>query len=169
MTQALIAMPFFFAGYVMKKTELLLENPRYDRYLLFISIIVLTICILIFETIGSPHLDFLYLDLSGNALLIYIFSTIVVVSVLLICKSIKWLPVISYMGRFSVVILGLHWLFIKAYSLGYSYLISPDLNMPFRFVIVVLACWISIPVVLYFVPGMVAQKDIIRFPKNTKK
>ena len=167
-TQALIAMPFFLAGYILKKTPLLYDSPKYDKSLMLYSFVMLLLCVVLFSPIGTPMLDFFYLDFTGNILLAYIFSIIVVVATLLICKRIKWLPIISYIGRFSVIVLGLHWLYIKAYSMGYSYFISPDLNIPLRFIVVVVACWISIPFVLKLVPHMVAQRDLIKLPKPSE-
>lgn len=166
-TQALIALPFFFAGYLLKKTSLLYNN-KFDRYFLVLSLVILIACTWIFDILDRPHIDFIYLDINGNMITIYLFSLIVVMSSLLICKGIRWLPVISYIGRFSVVVLGLHWLYIKAFSLSYTVLISPELNIPLRFVVVLAACWISIPIIIRYFPGLVAQKDLITLPRFRK-
>lgn len=161
-TQSLIALPFFFAGYMTKKTPLLYKNEKFDKWLLPISITLILGCWIAFRLSDSPRIEFLYLDFNGNILLAYLFSLTIIYGILFLCKKIKWAPVLSYIGRYSLIVLGTHWLIIKIYSLAYTYLISPDLNIPVRFLVVILSCWIAIPLFKRCFPSFTAQKDLIK-------
>lgn len=165
-TQAMIALPFFFAGYVTKRTPLLYKNEKLDKWLWIVGLALVGLSWMVYYLFGNPAIYFLDLEFKGNIILAYIISLSIVLGVLFLCKAIGWLPILSYMGRYSVIILGLHWLAIKTYSIVYSVLISKDFNIPLRFVICLFCCWIAIPIFRKLFPAFTAQKDLIKWPKR---
>lgn len=165
-TQSMMALPFFFAGYVTKRTPLLYEHEKLDKWLFPIGLLIIFLSWVLYNLFGQPAIYFLDLECKGCIVLAYIISLCVVIGVLLICKAIGWLPVLSYLGRYSVIMLGIHWLAIKAYSVAHCVLISKDFSIPLRFVVCLLCCWIAIPVFRRFFPSFTAQKDLIKWPKR---
>lgn len=165
-TQAMMAIPFFFAGFVTKGTSLLYRNPRFDRWLVPVGLTLIAVSWIVFYLFEEPAVYFLDLVLKGNVLLAYLISLTIVIGTLLLCKSIGWLPVVSYFGRYSIIVLGIHWLAIKAYSILHCVLISPQFSIPLRFVVCLVCCWLAIPVFRKFFPSFTSQKDLIAWPKR---
>ena len=80
-----------------------------------------------------------------------------VIGTLLLCKKIGRLPVVSYIGRYSIIPLGIHWVLIH-----YINKIMPSLPYS-TLVIFVLTVTISIcliPVFIKYFPYFTAQKDL---------
>lgn len=156
------ALPFFFVGYLLRKTPILYPN-KYDKFNLLISITILCACIYFAVILNNPHIDFLFTDYYGNPLTIYILSTGLVLGFLLLCKSIIWLPIISYCGRYSIIILGLHMEYI---DLIRRYIgITDALTL---FILSITLCFICIPIMRAYVPKFVAQTDLLSLPRFKK-
>lgn len=165
-TQSLMALPFFFAGYLTKHTPLLYKNEKFDKWLIPIGVTMILLCHAVYNHYNQPSFHFLDLTHKGNIALAYMISLNLVLGVLLICKAIGWLPIVSYLGRYSLIVLGLHWLVIKAYSIAHCILISKDFSIPLRFVVCLVCSWIAIPIFKSLFPAFTAQKDLIKWPKR---
>ena len=157
---SLTALPFFFAGLLLRKFPLLYAG-QYDRLgpLLGGLIIILIVCCCI--CCGTPWIDFRANFYHGNPLIIFPLSVSFVVGLLLVCKGIGWLPIVSYMGRYSIMVLGLHLFFLW---FGYLTYVSP-------FVIFLLSSffsWLLIPVCRAYLPHVTAQADWVRLPRRRK-
>lgn len=162
---ALTSLPFFYAGYLLKKTPLL-YGTKNNKSILLISVLVLFCLSLICIFKGPFYIDFRINEIFGPIIAIYPISIIFVISLLLICKTIVWLPIISYIGRFSIIILGLHfiaqtYLYLPLYWLTHSLLTEWQM---FFFCITI--CWLSIPVCRRLIPFFTAQTDCIKFTKK---
>lgn len=163
----LLALPFFFAGYFFKRTELIYQNIR-KRNLVFITLLCLLVSYGIYLLYDS-HIVFMSTEIEGNALLAYINSLSFVIAIMALCKLMVWLPVISYLGRYSIILLGLHaplliYIPYIAFRL-FGYHINLLYILPFIFLI----CWLCIPLMKKYLPHFVAQKPLIpifRFTKN---
>jgi len=97
-------------------------------------------------------------------ILCYTISAVSVVGLLLICKAIKWLPLVSYCGRYSIIILVTH--VIVQYPLSIilnhtCFFSNLFLRAIFIAVITVIICWLLIPILRRFAPKLVAQKEFI--------
>lgn len=104
---AMTALPYFYMGYLLGKTELLFPN-KYDKYNILIALVGCGIAYLITICFGEPHPSFHYNRIYGNIALNYIGSFCCVVAILMLCKMVKSLPVVSYCGRYSIILLCLH-------------------------------------------------------------
>jgi uncharacterized membrane protein YwzB len=83
-----------------------------------------------------------------------------VISLLLVCKKIKWLPLFSFMGRYSIIILCVHMIYIFGLNiLGFQ---SKKYGLFIELPIVTIVSWLTIPVAIKYIPYFVAQKDLIR-------
>ncbi len=155
---SLSAVPFYYIGYLLKNTRLLLPN-RLDKYCIPISALLFIITFFITVKIGL-HLDVQYNIVPYSS---YIVSTFGVLAVLFLCKHIKYIPIVSYFGRYSIIILVTH-------NLVYSFIKVVFQKMGlifcgfvwFQFAIVLLASCALIPICKKWIPYFVAQKDLIR-------
>ena len=154
------ATPFFVFGYVcFRHTTLLQPNPS-DKYIPLI-LVVLFLFLYFFaplEKYKSPvGTDFYFLHhLSGFIGALF---------VILLSKWIKYLPVIRWWGRYSIITLVLHIVFIRhfVYLIHHYHLF---LDQPWTATLIALAltmacCSAAIPICKRFFPHVTAQKDLI--------
>ena len=104
---AMTTLPYFYMGYLLNRTNLLYPN-RFDKYNILLALIGYGITYLITIYFDAPHPSFHYNIIHGNIALNYIGSFTCVIAVLLLCKTIKHLPIVSYCGRYSIIILCIH-------------------------------------------------------------
>ncbi|MDE6277164.1 MAG: acyltransferase [Muribaculaceae bacterium] len=160
------AMPFFFIGILMRKLPLLYHTRRDGLYLvagLTGMAAALGYCVYY----GTPFIEFKTNLHYGNILEIYVISVLMVVGLLLVCKAVRWLPVVSYFGRYSVIVLGLHAMYIVYVPklgrrcFGYS------MSAVEIFVLALLLSWVSIPLFRKYFPKFTAQDELIK-PRTSR-
>lgn len=154
---SLSAMPFFLFGYYIGKTSLLREN-RYDRYsiLIIVGLYLLSYAI---SQLDSFTYGPITNHMGGNIILLYLYGALSTVVLLLLCKKIKHIPFISYVGRYSIIILCTHWIVIKVL-----------VRLPIDFThhrwiyatLTLLCSVLFIPICKKYIPWFVAQKDLIK-------
>lgn len=163
---AFTAMPFFFVGYLLRKLPLLYPN-KYDRWNWITGIVILVAGIIYTITIGyTPHISFMYNTIVGNIFTIYILSIVGVIGLLLLCKAVKWVPIISYMGRYSIIILGLHFLIMQIYSLALYWTTGIEAGCLDSFLAGIILSWLAIPLMRNHLPRVCAQKDWFKMPQH---
>jgi len=161
---ACTALPFYCFGYYLKRTPLLYAN-KYDKYNIIYAII-LYISSYFVSTIGWYRLAFLHNKVE-NIQLTYPLAILSVLCILIVCKSIKSLPIISYFGRYSIIILCTHHLIYRPLKVLFNMSSYEFMHSPWLLSIATLiCCWILIPICLKLIPYFVAQKDLIKW-KNT--
>lgn len=154
---AMTALPFFGMGFVIKnRTDWLNRNISWAATLL-----VPIISIFIIFMFGRYE-DFWSNRYETSLLLLYLYGIIGVLSILIISKKIKRLPVISYFGRYSIIILCCHFVILDflcpfIISKNYSILMSVIIT----FIVLVLSFFILIPFCRSYLPYFTAQKDLI--------
>jgi len=158
---ALTVVPFFCFGYLLRKYTNLLYINKYDKYN-FIFIIISIILI---------RLLYGYLSYKSNEYHISLFNLyftgmIGSVSVLYIAKYIKRMPIVSYIGRYSIITLCTHQqiiifmrVFFKTVNIGIGSI--SQLVITFA-VIVILEKYVLIPFMIKFMPHVTAQKDVLK-------
>lgn len=160
---SLSALPFFFVGFLLRKTPMLFPN-KFDRFGMALAVALLAVGVAYSKLCGKPQIAFREHVYIGNPLEILLLSVCLVLGILLFCKSIRWLPIVSYIGRFSIVVLVLHgfiaWHFTPE-RLGIS-----KLGL---FLVTMICCWLAIPLVIRFLPWFAAQKDLIHLPRRRRK
>ena len=166
MDVALTTLPFFTIGYYLKKTTLIYPN-KYDKYnLLFI--IALWITTFLLSQYTYIRISFHYNIIEGT--FTYLASLIGTLLIILICKSIKSLPFISYCGRYSLVLLCVHHMIYRPLMVllpktGIE-LLSNNWSIA---IITLLLSALCIPVCKKLIPWFVAQKDLIKLPQKREK
>ncbi len=155
---AFSALPFFYFGYLLKKTDLLYPN-KYDKYNILFSV---GLFILATVTLRWKHsnIDFEMNEFHGNVLLAYLISVMSVMAVLFFCKIFKRIPVVSYFGRYSIIVLCTHEMVRK---FAKPLLAKLGVANPYILALVVLTvCFVIIPLFVKFLPHVTAQKDVIK-------
>lgn len=154
---AMSALPFFYFGYLLKKSPLLYPN-KYDKYNVLWAFLFYGGALCVYKRFGNPHIVFGSNIIIGNWIFGIILSLSSVMAILFLCKIIKHLPFVSYFGRYSIIPLCVHHLIylpIKYMLLQY--------NIPLEFlpILTILICWGCIPLCVKLIPWFTAQKDLI--------
>lgn len=159
MDVALTTLPFFVAGYYLKKTALIYPN-KYDKYnLLFI--VILWIAAFLLSNYSYIRISFHYNIIEGTYC--YLASLIGTLLIILLCKKIKSLPFISYCGRYSIVLLCVHHLIYRPLMVLLPKTGIEVLSDKWSIAIITLLLSVlCIPVCKRYIPWFVAQKDLIK-------
>lgn len=132
---------FFFLGYFVKyfsHKNILLEY-RFHIFLFFIVYLIL-------GSISSENIILLELQR-------YIGGACGILTLLYLCKKANYIPYISFVGRFSIIVLVTHEPLIRILSIG---------NLPIYFALPILfvSYLIIIPLMTKYMPHVTAQKEI---------
>ena len=145
--------PFFCIGYGASKSEILSRDFGKAQYWC-LSVSLLIICIL-FANIKSGILPF-------NVLLFYTSCTSGIAFVLMLSKQWGRVPLITYYGRYSIMILVTHVLVIRACRRFLEPAIADaDICSVATLLCVMLISLMLIPIMHRYIPWFVAQKDLI--------
>lgn len=160
MSSAFSATPFFFVGIFLRKLPILYKTPHDNQILLTCSVfLIATIVYCVLQ--GTPYIEFRSNEYNGNILEIYLVSIILVVSLLLLCKAITWLPVVSYLGRYSVIILCCHIIYKDFVYFPLYLCLWRPVTAHETIVATWILCWVTIPVLKGVLPYVTAQKDLV--------
>lgn len=157
---ALTSLPFFYLGYMSNRTSWLYPN-KYDRYSLLIGAALIAAAAVIVYYSDNAHISMRENRFIGSALASYVTSILVVSGVLMVCKAIGNLPWVSYVGRYSIVVLGSHMIVMPLVQL--LLINNGVVGMPRRLLASVgtlIVCSALIPLCVKYVPYFTAQKDI---------
>ncbi|MBR3027489.1 MAG: acyltransferase [Bacteroidales bacterium] len=159
---AFSAMPFYVAGYMcFRKTDILKPN-KYDKYLPILIVLAFAfVFIFCHRKIHFLHNTFTI----HSALVVYPCGLLGTYGIIMLAKLLKKLPLISYFGRYSIIILVTHIEVLNIFaavlkysglnlSVGYTYLLN--------FILMMLSYLLIIPFMRKFMPHVTAQKDLIQ-------
>lgn len=156
---AMSALPFFYFGYLLKKTPILYPNS-YDKYNVLWILLFYSVALCIDRWFGNPHIVFGTNDITGNWFLGIFLSLSSVMAVLFLCKIIKRLPFISYFGKYSIIPLCVHHLIYRPLKL-----VLTQFNISggggILALSTILLCWACIPLCIKLIPWFTAQKNLI--------
>ena len=157
---AFVCLPFFYFGYLLKRSDILLPG-RYDRYNLLFAFALFAVAYFI-DRYSHPILFFHDREISGNMLAVIFLPLTSVVALLMLCKAVKRLPVISYFGRYSIIPLCIHHLIYRPVLLVVAQFIPIDNGGAYIVAAVtVVICFVCIPLFIKYLPYVTAQKDIL--------
>jgi fucose 4-O-acetylase-like acetyltransferase len=160
---ALTSLPFLWMGFLLNRRLHFLQLGITRWWSLLTAIVLLAM--LHFTYAGD---NFFYLNIYNAPLfLIYLSGLLGTLGVLLLSRGIRWLPVISYIGRYSIIVLCTHMAVVKAVIAALCLLpigwddadIVPSLVvLTLTIVCSVLCCWL----LSRYLPWFTAQKDLIK-------
>ena len=157
---SLTAIPFLVFGHiVMSRTELFKKDYNRVKYL---SLSLVLIGIALFTANGD--IDYRINNFKTSLFHIYFPAFMGVIGILMFTKVIGTIPIITKIGRYSIVYLGTHYLLFKDLKLFFEAHISQQqvilidlLTFSCSVIISMVLCWIF----LKTVPCLIAQKDIV--------
>jgi fucose 4-O-acetylase-like acetyltransferase len=155
---SMTAIPFYFFGYFLKEKMDFLSQNNLEKYV--------PVILFVFGLIVYYYANFVNMRInvySGSFFSFYLCAICGIIFVLLFSKFVIRVPVISFIGRYSVIILGTHlnllWI-LKRYLVYYvtnDWLLST--------ILFILVTIISIPLCHFFIkfyPKFVGQQDLIK-------
>ncbi|MCD8031948.1 MAG: acyltransferase [Bacteroides sp.] len=155
---AMTALPFYAGGFWIRRYNFFLFPHRLDK--LIPVVVILSACILYFSS-SSPGMR--TNNYSGNIFQLYIAAFAGIFSIMLLCKKIKHIPVVSYLGRYSIITLSIHGPILHfSYPLATRFLHNEWLQAFGLLGLVLGISLITTPIFLKVIPQVVAQKNLIR-------
>ena len=156
----LTATPFFIFGHLIMHETAILKNDTNRYASLAASLAFIGMALLI----ANGNIDYRINNIRASVFHTYVPGFLGVTGLLLLSKTIGSVPVVTLIGRYSIVYLGTHYLFFRDLRvffethLGPHQLLLVDWSI---FVSTVLLCMASCWVLLRTVPFLIAQKDIL--------
>lgn len=165
----LTAMPFFYFGYFLRNTGIL-NSDKYTCYQNYIIPALFVLAIICYIIGGGPHVTISCNEIVGCVPLFMLFSVTSIIGVLLLCKVIGTIPFITYIGRYSLIILCIHMPIIETVShtllLCGMNIYSFPVNISIFIVAISVSTLLIKPLITWF-PKFTAQEDLIVLkPKN---
>ena len=154
---AMTATPFFAVGYILKRdTNFLLKN-RMDKYN-WIFIIFSFFIVYLFFDFSNYMSNYYKMSLVST----YISGIAGTIGVLLLSKKLVYLPIVSYLGRYSIIVLCTHQIMIIIVNRLLRTVNTAELIVDIStFLIVVLLSLFIIPLLKQYLPYVTAQKDLL--------
>jgi hypothetical protein len=137
-------------GYMLFRQTSLLKPNKYDKFLwlqVLAAIIIVVVGRLVLEKIS----------------MMYVCGFAGTYGVLMLSKQLNWLPMFSYFGRYSIMILVTHMLLCKICLEVFKPAgLSPDIVFWISLPIIMLSYYLIIPFMKKYMPHVTAQKDVIK-------
>lgn len=156
---AMSAFPFFFIGFITREHTTILQPNKLDKYNLPIAL-----ALFLFTFIFARHVDY-STNTFGNVsfLTVYRCGLTGVFSIIFFSKAIKKLPYISYIGRYSIMLLCTHFIIVTYLNAFLRKFISSDWTiMSINLVVTISLYSIIIPFMKKYMPHVTAQKDVVK-------
>lgn len=148
---------FYLSGYLLAQTNFLYSN-KYDK---FIPILVFAASI--FLILFAPLTNFEANIYKSNYIQLYLSGIIGTLGVLLVSKLIGKLILVSYLGKYSIIILCTHMILIAIITDIVSMMSwAVNINLIVSFLLIILSYLLIIPFMVKFFPHVTAQKDVIK-------
>ena len=103
MDVAMSALPFYVAGFWIRRYNFFLFPHRFDKLIPLCILAALAVMYFTATFVGMRTNNY-----AGNIFQFWASAFAGIFMIMLFCKKFKKLPVISYMGRYSVITLGIH-------------------------------------------------------------
>lgn len=159
MDVAMTALPFYVAGFWIRRYNFFLfPNHRFDKFIPVFVIMALVVMYFTSTTLGMRTNNY-----AGNIFQVYIAAFAGIFMIMLICKKVKKLEVISYLGRYSIITLSIHGPILHfAGPLVARYIQNSWIQAGCLLLLTLGICILSTPVLIKVIPQMVAQKDLLK-------
>lgn len=170
---SLTCLPFFFLGYMLKQTVLLYPSISKKRDLVIMGLALLVGLFLVYYPSNPSRVVYYTNEFIGNNYLIYYLAGgMLIVGLLLCSKFLKRIPFVTWVGRYSIVILVTHMLMIVLYKQILHRVTSVRFDdMTENLIIlglVLLSLIFVIPFSIRFLPHITAQKPVFHVDDEGK-
>lgn len=162
----LSCMPFFYLGYLLKRTSLLLPSANNKKNLIFLIFCAIAGSLIAFLPEVPPRIQYATGRIVyGNPLQIYGCAAFFVIALLLLCRFIRRVPFISWIGQYSIIVLVTHRLICAIFAVPLHHALGNTLEEEtlniIKFLLVILSMLAIIPLCRKYLPHITAQKDIL--------
>lgn len=161
---AMAAMPFFSIGYLFNKFTDILQPNSWDKYLPIFIVGCIALTFILGGRCSYMHNVFHIGPFSQ-----YLCGITGTLSVIFISKMVRDLPLISYWGRYSIMILVSHGLLLQVFV---PLIRKVHLSVPIATIVILTMVMFSyqiiIPLMKKYLPYVTAQKDVIDVLKYVK-
>ena len=156
---AMTALPFYVAGFWVRRYNFFLfPSHRFDK---IIPAFVLLALVVMYFTATTPGMR--TNNYPGNIFQVYIAAFAGIFMIMLICKKIKRISIVSYLGRYSIITLSIHGPIIHFARPVVSHYIHNDWAEASALLLLTLTiCILFTPILLKIIPQLVAQKDLLK-------
>ena len=149
-----------FATTEQDAAELLFSQTAMAMIIAFWALFLIAFAI---DTFSHPTMFFHDKEFSGNIFSMIALPLTSVMALLLLCKAIKKIPVISYIGRYSIIPLCTHHLIYRPITLVvYKFVTPEDGGCYIVALSTIVICLAIIPPMIRYIPQFTAQKDLIK-------
>ena len=156
---SMTVLPFFAIGYIFRKYTHILEPNKWDKYWILFVLMSGGITYLL----SGGNLMYIENKFDVHPIAVYVSGITGTLCVLFISKAIVKIPFISYIGRYSIMLLVTHLLLLAVVSLIINKIISNHDRAYWCTVCITLASYsIIIPLMKRFLPFVTAQKDLFK-------
>lgn len=151
------ALPLFvFGWWLNRKTSFLRMPPRW------LDLAIIAVCAVVIGLFAVPIQWLLNSFTADTVWFVYLCGIAGTMMVLLISRFLKHLPLVSYWGRYSIIILCTHFPIANVMTALLSRVMHGTTLLLVTLALTLLACHLLIPVMRKFLPYVTAQKDVIR-------
>lgn len=164
---SIASLPFFFCGHLLKRFFLFMSGQALDRLRLINLSLLITIMLVLY--VYAKPINFESNNYSDTSFLLFcICGVLGTILVFMLSKILYMLPImhyINYLGKYSIITLCTHILFVGPFSklLG-LYIPSDWLKL---IIIVAITCILEITIIVplfrKYLPYFTAQKDLIKY------
>jgi len=153
------------AGFWIRRYNFFLFPHRFDKLIPLCILAALAVMYFTATFVGMRTNNY-----AGNIFQFWASAFAGIFMIMLFCKKFKKLPVISYMGRYSVITLGIHAPLLHFEYPVVSRFIHNEWGQAIALLLLTLTvCIIATPIFLKLIPQAVAQKDFIKTKQSTQQ
>lgn len=158
------AMPFFLFGYITNYYTKILYPNYWDKFIYLICIACFA-----YVSIFASFIDLSYNNFANSSIEGFISCGLIgSLGILLISKKIVYIPLISYIGRYSIIVLCTHMFLIKIVITIIRKIAHNEWMLFVVTLLIVLASYLFIiPIMKKYFPYVTAQKNIFKIGKHS--
>ena len=160
---SMTALPFYVAGFWIRRYNFFLfPSHRFDKLIPVFVLLALVVMYFTATTLGMRTNNY-----SGNIFQVYIAAFAGIFMIMLLCKKVKRLRIVSYLGRYSIITLSIHGPILHfLWPLVARYIHNEWAQAIALLLITLSICILLTPIFLKVIPQMVAQKDLLKVKQN---
>ncbi len=160
---AMTAMPFYFAGFWIRRYNFFLfPHHRFDKLIPLFVIAAAVVLYFMARPVGMRTNNY-----GGNLFQFYIAAFAGIFTIMLLCKKMNRVSVISYLGRYSIITLGVHGPLLHLFRpLLTPYIHNQWLFATLLLLLTLLVCLLVTPLIIRFIPQLAAQKGVLKLARK---
>ena len=152
---AMTALPFYFAGFWIRRYNFFLfPHHRFDKLIPLFILLALVTMYFTATPLGMRTNNY-----PGNFVQVYLAAFAGIFAIMLLCKKVKKAPVVTYLGRFSVITLGIHGPLLFFLRPLVSHFLHNEWVQSIVLLLLTLGvCLLLTPLIVRMIPQFAAQK-----------